>query len=86
MPLVANVVAGPVSDPEAIRGNLVRQVTGTVRWRESIAWLGEAGVGVFVELGAGRVLSGLAKRIVDGCETFSVGTPDEIDSLVSRLA
>ena len=85
VPLVANVVAGPVTDPAEIRRNLVRQVTGTVRWRESIGWLGRAGVDVFVEIGAGRVLSGLAKRIVEGCETLSVGTPDEVDKLVARL-
>jgi [acyl-carrier-protein] S-malonyltransferase len=85
VPLVANVVAGPVTDPVEIRRNLVRQVTGTVRWRESIGWLGRAGVEVFVEIGAGRVLSGLAKRIVEGCETLSVGTPDEVDKLVVRL-
>jgi [acyl-carrier-protein] S-malonyltransferase len=86
VPLVANVVAGPTTDPEDIRRNLVRQVTATVRWRESIAWLGQAGVDVFVEIGAGRVLSGLAKRIVEGCETLAVGTPDEVDKLVGRLS
>jgi [acyl-carrier-protein] S-malonyltransferase len=85
VPLVANVVAGPVTDPEEIRRNLVRQVTATVRWRESIAWLGRAGVEIFVEVGAGRVLSGLAKRIVEGSETFSVGTPDEVDAVLARL-
>jgi [acyl-carrier-protein] S-malonyltransferase len=86
VPLVANVVAGPVTDPEEIRRKLVEQVTGMVRWRESVAWLGNAGVRVFVELGAGKVLSGLAKRIVDGVETFAVGTPDDVTVAVTRLS
>jgi [acyl-carrier-protein] S-malonyltransferase len=85
VPLIANVVAAPVTDPEQIRRNLVAQVTSTVRWRESVAWLGHAGVALFVEIGAGRVLSGLAKRTIEGCETLSVGTPDEIETLLGRL-
>jgi [acyl-carrier-protein] S-malonyltransferase len=85
VPLIANVVAGPVTDPEEIRRRLVEQVTGMVRWRESIAWLGKAGVTLFVELGAGKVLSGLAKRIVEGAETIAVGTPDDIAAAVARL-
>jgi [acyl-carrier-protein] S-malonyltransferase len=84
-PLIANVVAVPVTDPDQIRRNLVDQVTATVRWRESVAWLGRAGVALFVEIGAGRVLSGLVKRIVEGCETLSVGTPDEVETLLARL-
>jgi [acyl-carrier-protein] S-malonyltransferase len=86
VPLVANVAAAPVTDPEEIRRRLVEQVTGMVRWRESIAWLGQAGVTVFVELGAGKVLSGLAKRIVDGAETVAVGTPGDIAPAVARLS
>ena len=86
VPLVANVVAGPISDPEEIRRRLVEQVTGMVRWRESIAWLAGAGVGLFVEIGAGKVLSGLAKRIADGVETLSVGTPDDIAAATAKLA
>ena len=85
VPLVANVVAGPVSDPEAIRRNLVTQVTGLVRWRESIAWLAGAGVDLFVEIGAGRVLSGLAKRIAEGADTLVVGNPDDIVAALPRL-
>ncbi|MBN8996071.1 MAG: ACP S-malonyltransferase [Rhizobiales bacterium] len=85
VPLVANVTAGPVSDPEAIRQNLVDQVTGMVRWRESVAWLAANGVTLFVEVGAGKVLSGLAKRIADGVEAISVGTPADIDAAVARL-
>ncbi|HEY5081713.1 MAG TPA: ACP S-malonyltransferase [Bauldia sp.] len=86
VPLVANVLAAPISDPAEIRKRLVEQVTDLVRWRESMAWLGGAGVTTFVEVGAGKVLSGLAKRIVAGAETFSVGTPQEIDALVAKLA
>ena len=83
MPLVANVVAAPITDPEEIRRRLVEQVTGMVRWRELIAWLAAAGVNVFVEIGAGTVLSGLAKRIVEGAETLAVGTPDDVDAAVA---
>jgi [acyl-carrier-protein] S-malonyltransferase len=86
VPLVANVTARPESDPAAIRRNLVDQVTGMVRWRESISWLAGEGVTLFVEVGAGKVLSGLAKRIADGAEATSVGTPADIDAAVARLA
>jgi [acyl-carrier-protein] S-malonyltransferase len=85
VPLVANVTARPESDPAAIRRNLIDQVTGTVRWRESIAWLAGAGTTLFVEVGAGKVLSGLAKRIAEGAEAISVGTPADIDAAVARL-
>ena len=64
VPLVANVVAKPISDPEEIRRRLIEQVTGMVRWTESVRWMTtEGGVTDLVELGAGKVLSGLAKRI-----------------------
>lgn len=85
VPLVANVVAGPISDPAEIRQRLVEQVTGMVRWRESVSWLHGAGVNVFVEVGAGKVLSGLARRIAEGAETLSVGTPADIDAAVAKL-
>jgi [acyl-carrier-protein] S-malonyltransferase len=78
VPVVANVVAGPVSDPEAIRRNLVLQVTGSVRWRESMLWLGAQGVTRFVECGSGKVLTGIAKRLVAGSEAAAVGTPDDV--------
>ena len=68
VPLVANVLAAPLTDPTEIRQRLVEQVTGTVRWRESMAWLGANGVTRFVEIGAGKVLTGLAKRIVPGVD------------------
>jgi [acyl-carrier-protein] S-malonyltransferase len=85
VPLVANVVAAPLTDPDEIRRRLVEQVTAMVRWRESIAWLGRAGVNLFVELGAGKVLSGLAKRIVDGAETIAVGAPADVPAAVAKL-
>jgi [acyl-carrier-protein] S-malonyltransferase len=85
VPLVANVVAAPVSDPVEIRRRLVEQVTGVVRWRESIAWLASAGVDLFVEIGAGKVLSGLAKRIAGGAETLAVGAPDDIAAALAKL-
>jgi [acyl-carrier-protein] S-malonyltransferase len=86
VPLVANVTARPLTDADEIRRRLVDQVTGMVRWRESVMWLGEAGVDLFVEIGAGKVLSGLARRIVDKAEALAVGTPDEVTAAVSRLA
>lgn len=78
VPLYANVTAAPVSGPEEIRTALVEQVTGTVRWRESVAAMAEAGVGQFTELGAGKVLAGLVKRIAPGAQATSVGTPADI--------
>ena len=85
VPLVANVLARPISDPAEIRRRLVEQVTGMVRWRESVAWLGGTGVGLFVEVGAGKVLSGLARRIVDGAEVLAVGAPADINAAVAKL-
>ncbi|WP_313898901.1 ACP S-malonyltransferase [Methylobacterium sp. E-025] len=78
VPLYANVLAAPVSDPDAIRRNLVAQVTGTVRWRESIAAMAAAGVDAFSEIGSGKVLSGLVKRIAAGAAAMPVGTPDDV--------
>ena len=86
VPVIANVLAQPLSDPEAIRKRLVEQVTGVVRWRESMAWLAGAGVTTFVEVGAGKVLSGLVKRIVDGAETMTVGTPQDVEAAAAKLA
>ncbi|MCP8940256.1 ACP S-malonyltransferase [Alsobacter sp. SYSU M60028] len=84
VPLVANVHAAPLTDPAAIRDSLVAQVTGTVRWRESMAYMANAGVTAFYELGAGKVLSGLAKRLAEGAEAVSVGTPDDIAAFIAR--
>lgn len=78
VPLYANVTAAPVAGPEEVRTALVEQVTGTVRWRESVAAMAEAGVGQFTELGAGKVLAGLVKRIAPGAQATSVGTPADI--------
>ncbi|MCZ8261999.1 MAG: ACP S-malonyltransferase [Beijerinckiaceae bacterium] len=78
VPVVANVTAGPVSDPEAIRRNLVLQVCGSVRWRESMVWLGGQGVTRFVECGSGKVLTGIAKRLVVGSEATNIGTPEDV--------
>lgn len=86
VPLVANVVAGPISDPNEIRRRLVEQVTSMVRWRESITWLANSGIDLFVEIGAGKVLSGIAKRIVEGAETLTVAAPQDIDAAMARLA
>ena len=78
VPIVANVLVKPVSDPRDIVRALVAQVTGTVRWRESVALMASAGVTTFYEVGAGKVLSGLVKRIVNGASGVSVGTPDDV--------
>jgi len=85
VPLVANVLAQPISDTNEIRKRLVEQVTGMVRWRESVEWLVANGVTTLVEVGAGKVLSGLAKRIAPSAEAISVGTPAEVDALVAKL-
>jgi [acyl-carrier-protein] S-malonyltransferase len=78
VPLVANVLASPTSDPLEIVRGLVAQVTGTVRWRESVAFMASAGVTTFYEVGAGKVLSGLVKRIAEGASGVTIGTPEEV--------
>ncbi len=78
VPVYANVLAAPVTDPDAIRSNLVAQVTGTVRWRESVAAMAAAGVDSFTEVGSGKVLSGLVKRIAPGASAAPVGTPEDV--------
>ena len=78
VPLVANVLARPISDPAEIVRSLVAQVTGTVRWRESIQFMAQAGVTTFYEVGAGKVLTGLNKRIADAATVSSIGMPDDI--------
>lgn len=84
VPVVANVLAEPISDPEAIRGRLVDQVTGMVRWRETMAFLAGNGVDTVYEVGAGRVLTGMARRL-EGVEARSVGTPEELESAAAAL-
>lgn len=83
VPVVANVSARPVTTSALIRDSLVGQVCGTVRWRESVSWLAEAGVTRFVEIGSGKVLTGLIKRILPGAETGTVGTPAEVAAFVA---
>lgn len=78
VPVVANATASPVTDPDAIRDALVRQVTATVRWRESVAFMAGQGVDSFLELGAGKVLSGLVKRIAAGSTPIAIGTPQDV--------
>jgi len=85
-PLVANVTARPVLDPEAIRGLLVEQVTGRVRWRESIEWLaGEGGATRFAEAGAGKALAGMVKRIAPDAEALSLNTPADLEAFAKSL-
>lgn len=83
VPLVANVTAAAVTDPAEIRKLLVAQVTGTVRWRESVQFMAAQGVTLFVELGAGKVLTGLLKRIVDTATGTGVAVPAEVDAYKS---
>ena len=85
VPLVANVLAAPVREPDEIRDRLVEQVTGMVRWRESMLYLTSHGVTTVYEVGAGRVLTGIARRF-DGLDAKSIGTPDEIEAAATALA
>jgi [acyl-carrier-protein] S-malonyltransferase len=84
VPLVANVLASAISDPDAIRARLVEQVTGMVRWRESMLYLRSQGVDTLYEVGAGRVLTGLARRF-EGFEARSIGTPEELEAAATSL-
>jgi [acyl-carrier-protein] S-malonyltransferase len=86
VPLVSNVLATAITDPDEIRRRLVEQVTGTVRWRESVAYMASHGVTRFLEIGAGRVLSGLVKRIADGAVGIPVSGPGDIAAAKSALA
>jgi [acyl-carrier-protein] S-malonyltransferase len=85
VPLIANVLASPIADPEAIRARLVEQITGVVRWRETMLYLKANGVDTVYEVGAGRVLTGIARRF-EGIEARSVGTPDELEAASAALA
>ncbi len=78
VPVMANVSASPLSDPDAIRASLVAQVTGAVRWRESVEAMQVAGVATFWEVGSGKVLAGLVKRIASGAHALSIGGPDDV--------
>lgn len=85
VPVVANVTATAVSAPDQIRDLLVEQITGRVRWRESVTWMKEQGVTEMIEIGAGKVLAGLVKRIEADVTVSSVGTPAQIDELMAKL-
>ena len=82
-PLVANVLASAVTDPAEIKKRLVEQVTGSVRWRESVEFMAKNGVDSFYELGAGKVLAGLVKRIATGVAASSVGTPADVAAYIA---
>lgn len=87
VPLVANVLARPISEPDEIRRRLVEQVTGMVRWTESVSWLtGEGEVSELVELGTGKVLTGLAKRINAEASATAIGLPEAIENFAAELA
>jgi len=83
VPVVANVLAKPISDPAEIVRRLVEQVTGTVRWRECVSFMAGEGAKTFYELGAGKVLSGLVKRIAEGANGIAVGAPADIDAFIA---
>lgn len=85
IPLVANVLAEPITEHKEIIKHLIEQVTGTVRWRETMAYLQEQGVTDLVELGAGKVLSGIAKRSHKEMNAFSVGSVEDIEELAKNL-
>ena len=78
LPVVVNVRAEAVTEPDRIRALLVAQITGSVRWRESVLWMQGAGVSEFWEIGAGKALSGMIKRIADGAVTRAIGAPDDV--------
>jgi [acyl-carrier-protein] S-malonyltransferase len=85
VPLIANVTAAPATEPTEIRRLLVAQVTGRVRWRESVLAMKEAGVTRFVELGAGKVLAGLAKRIDRDLVGVSIGSPADVEAFLKTV-
>jgi [acyl-carrier-protein] S-malonyltransferase len=86
VPVIANVLASPISDPAEIKKRLVEQVTGTVRWRECVAAMAAAGVTDFFEIGAGKVLAGLVKRTAPSVNAMSLGSPSDIDAALAALA
>ncbi len=86
VPVVANVLAQPISDPDDIAARLVEQVTGRVRWRETVEWFGANGVTTLYEIGSGKVLSGLARRIDRTIATANIGNAAEIDAALAALA
>jgi len=85
VPLVSNVTALPVIEPEQIRSQLVRQVTGMVRWRESVLFMNSCGVEELIEIGTGKVLSGLARRIERSMRGLSVANPTDVEALIATI-
>ncbi|MBB4007459.1 ACP S-malonyltransferase [Allorhizobium taibaishanense] len=85
VPLIANVLAAPVTDPNEIRRLLVEQVTGQVRWRETVEWFSHNAVSVLYEIGAGKVLSGLVRRIDKNITGTAVGAPADIEAALTAL-
>jgi [acyl-carrier-protein] S-malonyltransferase len=86
VPVVANVTARPEQDADTIRGLLVEQVTGRVRWRESMEWMaGEGGVTRFAEIGSGKVLAGMARRIAPDAESVSLNTPEDLEAFAKSF-
>ncbi len=85
VPVISNVTAKAVSEPHEIRRLLVDQITGMVRWRESVSYMKEQGVEEMVEIGAGKVLAGLIKRIEKDVACESVGTPEQVEALIKKL-
>jgi len=85
VPLVANVSANEISDPETIRRLLVDQVTGMVRWRECVLYMADNGVDRLIEVGAGKVLSGLTRRINSDLSALSLQEPADIETFVKEL-
>lgn len=84
--VVANVTARPERDPEVLRRLLVEQVTGRVRWRESMEWMaGEGGVTRFAEIGSGKVLAGMSKRIAPDAESLSLNTPEDLEAFAKSF-
>ncbi|WP_425501523.1 ACP S-malonyltransferase [Parasulfitobacter algicola] len=86
VPLVANVLASDVSDPTTIRSLLVEQVTGSVRWRESVEWMAGKGVTEIWEIGAGKALSGMIRRIDKSVVMRAIGTPDDVKAAIESLS
>ncbi len=86
VPVVANVVVTPLSDPDEIARRLVEQVTGQVRWRETVEWFGRNGVTTLYEVGSGKVLSGLARRINKELATANIGTPADVEAALAALS
>ena len=85
VPVIANVAVEPLTQVSEIRQRLVEQVTGTVRWRETITWLAGQGVDTFAEIGTGKVLTGMVRRIAKDCKGIAVNTPDDIQALIAKI-